>query len=62
MIETYIDAGKPLTTHTRIAKITFEDLVAAIKKFYGIEPTDHNLWNMLLDKKEARLQSSAQMS
>jgi hypothetical protein len=47
MIRTYIDNSKLLTTHTLIGKITVEDLLAEIKKFFDTEPTPHNLWDLL---------------
>jgi len=47
MIRTSIDKRKHLTTHILIGKITVEDLLAEIKKFFDTEPTEHNLWNLL---------------
>jgi acyl CoA:acetate/3-ketoacid CoA transferase len=47
MIRTDVDSRIQLTTHTLIGKITVEDLLAEIKKFYDTEPTPNNLWNLL---------------
>jgi len=47
MIRTHVDSNKQLTTHTLIGKITVDDLLAEIKKFYDTDPTPNNLWNLL---------------
>jgi len=56
MIRSHVDSRKQLTTHTLIGKITVEDLLAEIKKFYDTEPTPNNLWN-LLDADLSRIDS-----
>ena len=46
MIESRVDPDRRLTIHVCSGDLTAKEFIEAIERFYDLEPTPHNLWDL----------------